>query len=170
MPTSRADPLIKYPTSKICLAVDLLKITIYVTSPSNSQLSRTFMNHNSCWLENIHGPHASLSRRNEYKYAVDCHMDPVCRRCRHAVAAVGPYVFAYGGLRGSILLDDFLLADDGFGSTKLDICDPRAPAWSAYSAYYPASLFCPLSDPSQNFIHRHYKILEGGSKIYIIPA
>lgn len=49
-------------------------------------------------------------------------------RCRHAVAAVGPYVFTFGGLRGSTLLDDFLLADDSSGS-ELSICDPRAPAW-----------------------------------------
>ncbi|KAK9908007.1 hypothetical protein WJX75_001420 [Coccomyxa subellipsoidea] len=49
-------------------------------------------------------------------------------RCRHAVAAVGPYVFTYGGLRGSALLDDFLLADDSSGS-ELSICDPRSGAW-----------------------------------------
>ncbi|KAK9811526.1 hypothetical protein WJX72_005322 [[Myrmecia] bisecta] len=49
-------------------------------------------------------------------------------RCRHAVAAVGSYVFIYGGLRGSTLLDDFLLADDSSG-TELTICDPRSPAW-----------------------------------------
>ncbi len=49
-------------------------------------------------------------------------------RCRHAVAAVGPYVFTYGGLRGSALLDDFLLADDSSGS-ELSICDPRSGPW-----------------------------------------
>ena len=49
-------------------------------------------------------------------------------RCRHAVAAVGPYVFAYGGLRGSTLLDDLLLADDS-GGGELAICDPRTSAW-----------------------------------------
>jgi hypothetical protein len=53
-----------------------------------------------------------------------------CSRCRHAVAAVGPYVFIYGGLRGSALLDDFLLADDSSGS-ELSICDPRSNAWCA---------------------------------------
>jgi protein phosphatase len=54
--------------------------------------------------------------------------EEVTRRCRHAVAAVGPYVFIFGGLRGSTLLDDFLLADDSSG-TELSICDPRSPAW-----------------------------------------
>lgn len=37
------------------------------------------------------------------------------RRCRHAVTAVGPLVFVYGGLRGSTLLDDLLVADDSGG-------------------------------------------------------
>ena len=50
------------------------------------------------------------------------------RRCRHAVAAVGQYIFIYGGLKGSTLLDDFLLADDGSGS-MLSVCDPRSPTW-----------------------------------------
>jgi hypothetical protein len=31
------------------------------------------------------------------------------RRCRHAVASVGPFVFIYGGLKGSQLLDDLLV-------------------------------------------------------------
>ncbi len=45
------------------------------------------------------------------------------------MAAVGPYVFTYGGLRGSALLDDFLLADDSTGSADLSVCDPRSQAW-----------------------------------------
>lgn len=32
------------------------------------------------------------------------------RRCRHAVASVGPFVFIYGGLKGSQLLDDLLVS------------------------------------------------------------
>lgn len=54
------------------------------------------------------------------------------KRCRHAIAAVGPYVFIYGGLRGSALLDDMLLVyvppDDTDGA-ELSVFDPRAPAW-----------------------------------------
>ncbi|XP_020093215.1 serine/threonine-protein phosphatase BSL2 homolog isoform X1 [Ananas comosus] len=34
------------------------------------------------------------------------------RRCRHAAAAVGESIFIYGGLRGGVLLDDLLVADD----------------------------------------------------------
>ncbi|KAI6669745.1 hypothetical protein NL676_004630 [Syzygium grande] len=34
------------------------------------------------------------------------------RRCRHAAAAVGDLVYVYGGLRGGVLLDDLLVAED----------------------------------------------------------
>ena len=54
------------------------------------------------------------------------------RRCRHAVASVGPYVFIHGGLRGSSLLADLLLADDSLGAGELSICDPRAQAWQQW--------------------------------------
>jgi len=50
------------------------------------------------------------------------------RRCRHAVASVGPFVFVYGGLKGSQLLDDLLVADDSNGA-ELSIFDPRAQPW-----------------------------------------
>ena len=55
-------------------------------------------------------------------------MHSTCCRCRHAVTAVGSYIFIYGGLKGSTLLDDFLLAEDG-GSSQMSICDPRSPTW-----------------------------------------
>lgn len=60
----------------------------------------------------------------------------VCR-CRHAVAAVGSYIFIYGGLKGSTLLDDFLLAEDGGGS-QMSICDPRSPTWSVLQTALPS--------------------------------
>ena len=61
-------------------------------------------------------------------------------RCRHAVAAVGPYVFIYGGLRGSALLDDFLLADDSrrLGAVHLRPALQRL-VWPSFS-YAVASL------------------------------
>ncbi|XP_074294972.1 serine/threonine-protein phosphatase BSL3-like isoform X2 [Silene latifolia] len=34
------------------------------------------------------------------------------RRCRHAAAAVGDLIFIYGGLRGGVLLDGLLVAED----------------------------------------------------------
>ena len=57
--------------------------------------------------------------------------EDVMRRCRHAMAAVGPYIFVHGGLKGSTLLDDLLLADDSSG-TELSICDPRSAAWQQW--------------------------------------
>lgn len=53
------------------------------------------------------------------------------RRCRHAVASVGPFVFIYGGLKGSQLLDDLLVSDDSNGG-ELTIFDPRSPAWQQF--------------------------------------
>lgn len=57
--------------------------------------------------------------------------DDHTRRCRHAVAAVGPYVFLFGGLKGSQLLEDFLVADDS-GGTDLSVCDVTAETWIQY--------------------------------------
>ncbi|KAL8140906.1 hypothetical protein V2J09_006927 [Rumex salicifolius] len=34
------------------------------------------------------------------------------RRCRHAAAAIGDLIYIYGGLRGGVLLDDLLVAED----------------------------------------------------------
>lgn len=53
------------------------------------------------------------------------------RRCRHAVAAVGPFVFIFGGLKGSQLLDDLLVADDAAG-TDLSICDVESAGWQHF--------------------------------------
>ncbi|XP_077225732.1 serine/threonine-protein phosphatase BSL3-like isoform X2 [Tasmannia lanceolata] len=39
------------------------------------------------------------------------------RRCRHAAAAVGDLIFIYGGLRGGVLLDDLLVAQDPVETT-----------------------------------------------------
>lgn len=60
--------------------------------------------------------------------AVTPNPDDPSRRCRHAVASVGPFVFIYGGLKGSLLLDDLLIADDSNG-TDLGLFDPRSPPW-----------------------------------------
>lgn len=58
--------------------------------------------------------------------------DDLSRRCRHAVAAVGPYIFIYGGLVGSTLHSDLLLADDG-GMKDTAMYDPRSPPWMKWS-------------------------------------
>lgn len=79
-------------------------------------------------------------------------VDPdLTRRCRHAVASVGPFIFVHGGLRGSTLLEDCLVAQDfqtaiggggggggdgGEGNvtgedyySDLSVFDPRTEAW-----------------------------------------
>ena len=51
------------------------------------------------------------------------------------MAAVGPFVFMYGGLRGSLLLDDLLVADDtnlGFGSLETGVFDPESESWRGW--------------------------------------
>lgn len=42
--------------------------------------------------------------------------DELMRRCRHATSSVGSYIFIYGGLKGSTLLSDFLVATDSTGT------------------------------------------------------
>lgn len=65
------------------------------------------------------------------KQASNASIGDLMRRCRHASAAVGPYIFIHGGLKGSTLLDDFLLGMDGMG-LELAICDPRCPPWQEW--------------------------------------
>jgi protein phosphatase len=60
--------------------------------------------------------------------------EDLMRRCRHAVAAIGPYIFIHGGLKGSTLLDDFLLAEDATGAGELSVCDPRSTPWQEWIA------------------------------------
>lgn len=60
--------------------------------------------------------------------------EDIMRRCRHAVAAVGPYVFIHGGLKGSTLLEDFLLAEDSSTPGDMSICDPRSIPWQNWIA------------------------------------
>ncbi|KAL6968395.1 Serine/threonine-protein phosphatase bsl1 [Sarracenia purpurea var. burkii] len=40
------------------------------------------------------------------------HSLELMRRCRHAAASVGARIYIYGGLKGDILLDDFLVAEN----------------------------------------------------------
>ncbi|KAL9659920.1 hypothetical protein QQ045_024730 [Rhodiola kirilowii] len=52
------------------------------------------------------------------------------RRCRHAAAAVGDLIFIYGGLRGGILLDDLLVAEDHAASETTNASSHAAAATS----------------------------------------
>ncbi|XP_051143021.1 serine/threonine-protein phosphatase BSL3 isoform X4 [Andrographis paniculata] len=54
------------------------------------------------------------------------------RRCRHAAAAVGDLIFIYGGLRGGVLLDDLLVAED-LAATETTSAASHAAATEAAS-------------------------------------
>ncbi|CAE5956882.1 unnamed protein product [Arabidopsis arenosa] len=59
------------------------------------------------------------------------------RRCRHAAAAVGDLIFIYGGLRGGVLLDDLLVAED------------LAAAETTYAASHAAAAAATSSPPGR---------------------
>ncbi|KAL2991925.1 hypothetical protein AAZX31_10G022400 [Glycine max] len=53
------------------------------------------------------------------------------RRCRHAAAAVGVHIFIYGGLRGDILLDDFLVAENSPLQPDINSSERASPVTSS---------------------------------------
>ncbi|XP_057487382.1 LOW QUALITY PROTEIN: serine/threonine-protein phosphatase BSL1-like [Actinidia eriantha] len=68
------------------------------------------------------------------------------RRCRHAAASVGVRIYIYGGLKGDILLDDFLVAENSPLQSDINspgltspVTSPRANL-SNFSAYTPTLL------------------------------
>ncbi|KAK1420495.1 hypothetical protein QVD17_22143 [Tagetes erecta] len=60
------------------------------------------------WLDR-HGLVTSSPSNNEH--TEDSSLDLRCR-CRHAMSSVGSRLYVYGGLRGDMLLDDFLIAEN----------------------------------------------------------
>lgn len=52
-----------------------------------------------------------ISRTSSDAAREDASVEPT-RRCRHAAAAIGYKIYLYGGLRGDILFDDLLIAED----------------------------------------------------------
>uniref|UniRef100_A0A7N0RIJ1 Serine/threonine-protein phosphatase n=1 Tax=Kalanchoe fedtschenkoi TaxID=63787 RepID=A0A7N0RIJ1_KALFE len=52
------------------------------------------------------------------------------RRCRHAAAAIGDMIYIYGGLRGGVLLDDLLVAEDHAASETTSAASHAAAAAS----------------------------------------
>ncbi|XP_058196181.1 serine/threonine-protein phosphatase BSL3-like [Rhododendron vialii] len=56
------------------------------------------------------------------------------RRCRHAAAAVGDLIFIYGGLRGGVLLDDLLVAEDQAAAETTSAASHAATAASNVQA------------------------------------
>ncbi|KAM0882923.1 hypothetical protein ACQ4PT_031960 [Festuca glaucescens] len=57
----------------------------------------------------------TLKSTNEHDASSD-----LLRRCRHAAASVGSQIYIYGGLRGDILLDDFLIAENAPFQSETD--------------------------------------------------
>ncbi|CAH1436125.1 unnamed protein product [Lactuca virosa] len=56
------------------------------------------------------------------------------RRCRHAAAAFGDLIFIYGGLRGGVLLDDLLVAEDLAAAEMTSAASHAAAAAATSSA------------------------------------
>ncbi|KAG0466155.1 hypothetical protein HPP92_017735, partial [Vanilla planifolia] len=59
------------------------------------------------------------------------------RRCRHAAAAVGDMIYIYGGLRGGVLLDDLLIAED-LAAAETTIAASHAAAVAAAANIQPS--------------------------------
>lgn len=62
------------------------------------------------WLDR-NGLVTSSSRTSKGLTEFDPNLE-LMRRCRHAAASVGGRIYIYGGLKGDILLDDFLVAEN----------------------------------------------------------
>lgn len=63
------------------------------------------------WLDRNGLVVVTASRNSKGNAEVDPALE-LMRRCRHAAASVGVRVYIYGGLRGDVLLDDFLIAEN----------------------------------------------------------
>lgn len=64
------------------------------------------------------------------------------RRCRHAAASVGVRIYVHGGLRGDILLDDFLVAENS--QVKSEINSPVSQSEKTSTVTSPTSKFSNL--------------------------
>ncbi|XP_076902925.1 serine/threonine-protein phosphatase BSL1-like [Bidens hawaiensis] len=65
------------------------------------------------------------------------------QRCRHAASAVGGRIYVYGGLRGDVLLDDFLIAENSPDS------DSDSPMLTSETTSNTLSSFGPMSPDSR---------------------
>ncbi|KAI5680367.1 hypothetical protein M9H77_01594 [Catharanthus roseus] len=70
------------------------------------------------------------------------------KRCRHAAASVGVRIYIYGGLRGDILLDDFLVAENS--QFQSDINSPVLPSEKISGVASPTSNHSNLIQHSPN--------------------
>ncbi|KAK9068985.1 hypothetical protein SSX86_013101 [Deinandra increscens subsp. villosa] len=94
------------------------------------------------WLDR-HGMVTS-SRKSKAGQTEDPSLE-LMQHGRHAASSVGGRMYAYGGLRGDVLLDDFLIAEDSLDSdfpmltseTILTTTGPRANKLSVFRLMFP---------------------------------
>ncbi|KAJ0581855.1 putative protein-serine/threonine phosphatase [Helianthus annuus] len=102
------------------------------------------------WLDR-HG--LVTSSHNDNEQNEDPSLD-LMRRCRHAMSSVGSRLYVYGGLRGDVLLGDFLIAENS--PIHSDVNNPELTSEKGSNMTTPrANHLCPF-DPIS---------LDGGSEI-----
>ncbi|KAL2623704.1 hypothetical protein R1flu_003909 [Riccia fluitans] len=85
------------------------------------------------------------------------------RRCRHAAAAVGDLIFIYGGLRGGVLLDDLLIAED------LAAAETTTAALQAAAASAALGSNCnPAPHPTPGFTEGQMKAVDASTEGAVI--
>ncbi|XP_024974130.1 serine/threonine-protein phosphatase BSL1-like isoform X2 [Cynara cardunculus var. scolymus] len=98
------------------------------------------------WLDR-HG--MVTSTRNSKGQAEDPSLE-LMRRCRHAASSIGTRLYVYGGLRGDMLLDDFLIAENSpvqsdtespmlTSESSSNMTSPRRNNFSPFDPMSPAS-------------------------------
>ncbi|KAF7804799.1 serine/threonine-protein phosphatase BSL1 [Senna tora] len=101
------------------------------------------------WLDRNGLVTSRTSKGHDYDPALE-----LMRRCRHAAAAVGVRIYIYGGLRGDILLDDFLVAENSPHHSEID-----SPVLTSERA-------SPITSPKRNQSNLNYNVttpsLDGG--------
>nr|GEW19080.1 serine/threonine-protein phosphatase BSL1-like isoform X1 [Tanacetum cinerariifolium] len=95
------------------------------------------------WLDR----HGIVTSSSNSKSQINDPSLELMRRCRHAAASIGVHVYIYGGLRGDVLLDDFLIAEnlpDSDSSmltpeSKSNVTSPRSNRLSPFNPMSPDS-------------------------------
>lgn len=80
------------------------------------------------------------------------------RRCRHAAASIGVRIYVYGGLKGDILLDDFLVAENS--PSQSDNYSPILTPEGASTASSPTLVSDNGSDPPSSRVRMDKNSME----------
>ncbi|KAG6478343.1 serine/threonine-protein phosphatase BSL2 homolog [Zingiber officinale] len=92
----------------------------------------------------------------------------LARRCRHAAAAVGDFIFIYGGLRGGVLLDDLLAAEDLAAAETTSAASHAAAAAAANAPIGRLPGRCTYSD--ERSIHDNSETISNGAIVMGSPV